>query len=290
MSTPVANRKRAALVVPSGASHFTIHQLVKEGDKDRRIKMKGPPEADGQVPDSWPVTQFSAQNVLQMWGDGKYRVEWYTAEGERIAQSGESFDVARPAKRTKRTLSAAARLDEEEEPAPALRHAAAPAPGAGGMGLMEMIALLDKTREQASERDRAFFLQMQQSQATLIAAMMGRAGGGDSAASLEIVQQRLQLEMDRRLFDLRREMLENGQRSDDPDDTEPGDREPPQDIPEAVERIGISFLEQLEGAAPELVQKMVPRFLEMLKSQGLAPSPEMQQRIAQAQNGHAHRS
>jgi hypothetical protein len=57
---------------------------------------------------------------------------------------------------------------------------------------------------------------------------------------------------------------------------------------EAVERIGVSFLEQLEGAAPELVQKMVPKFLQMLQSQGIAPSPEMAERIARAQNGAGH--
>jgi hypothetical protein len=291
VSNPVANRKRAALVVPSGASHFTIRQIVKEGEKTRMLKMQGPPdENSGEVPDSWPVSQFSTQAVLQMWGPGKYRVDWYQANGDRVPEThGESFDVAKPAKRPHRKLAAARHEEDEELPPPPLRPAtsAAAAPAMGGqIGIMEMLTLLDRARAEASERDRTFFLQMQQSQAQMIQALSGRGPGADSSASLELMRERMKLEMDQRMFELRREMLER-QPDEDPDD-DPSDLPPPADMSEAVERIGMSFLSQLEGAAPELVQKMVPRFLDMLRSQGLAPSAEMQARIAQAQNGAAH--
>jgi hypothetical protein len=294
LTSPVANRKRAALVVPAGASHFTIRQLVKKEDGSgvRMVKMVGPPDDTGQVPDSWPVSQFSPRNVLEMWGEGKYRVDWYQADGERVPQThGEAFDVAKPERRSHRKLSANREQEEPEAPPPPLRSIGAPSPAAspamtGQIGLLEMLALLDKAREQASERDRAFFLQMQQSQATLLAAIAGRGpSGGDAAASLELMQQRMALEMDKRMFELRREMLDR-EEPEEPDDG--SDLPPPADMSEAVERIGMSFLSQLEGAAPELVQKMVPRFLEMLQSQGLQPSAEMQRKIAQAQNGSGH--
>ncbi len=291
MAAPPEPRKRMQVVPPPGATHWSIYRVETTANgHGRRMKMTGPPEDNGQVPDAWPVDQFSTGQVLKMWGDGKYKVEWYGGDGERIASAGQLFEVATPSPAT-------AKQRKLQPPRRSARVEAAPEDevieraaqgGVGGIGILEILTLLRSEREEArelaaaqAERDRQFWAQMQAQQTQLLTTILGRGGGQVDG---EILRREMAVTVREGMAQLRRD-LDSQREEDDGDDPEPG-LDPPRDMSEAAERIGLSFLSELEGAAPAIVQKMVPAFVEFMQSKGLVPSPELQARIEAARHAN----
>jgi len=268
------------------------------GTSTKTEKLKGEPDESGYVPDNWAVGEFSPRNVLAKWGDGRYRVEWYGEDGEHMKGQGQTFDVAKPRVGRppgSRKLSPSKNASADDDDREPIDRATEKIASGGSLNFVELMAMMRAEREDQerraqaqAERDRQFWMQMQSQQTQLLTTILGSGGGRSTgAAETDLLKREMQLDLDRKLFDLRRE-LEPGPEPE-PEDPDDDVGEPPKDINEAVERIGMSFLGELEGAAPSLVQKMIPKFLEMLRAQGVTPSPEMQERIAAAQNGHAVR-
>jgi hypothetical protein len=293
MAPPQPKKRIGAPTPPPQATHWMISSIQTSGGRTRTKVLTGPPQSDGSVPDVWGVAEFSPSGVLNLWGEGKYRVEWYGSDQERLG--GELFEVAKPKKAGSPKLAAAKRRraavdDDDEDP-----EVADPG-GGGGMGFMQIMALLDRNTERAerreeakSERDRAFFMQMQQTQTALLTAIMGRPASPLGAESLQVLEQRLGLQIDQAMFRLEKKLAT--QPADEPDDDGDDGDEPPADIAEAAERMVMSWLGKVE-ANPELMGEFLPKILSFLKGQGVQPSDELQARIdaarAAASNGRAH--
>jgi hypothetical protein len=291
MAPPQAKKRIGAPTPPPQATHWMISSIHTSGGKTRHKVLTGPPLSDGSVPDVWAVAEFSPSGVLNLWGEGKYRVEWYGGDQERLG--GELFEVAKPKKHGSPKLAAGKRRrapdDDDEDP-----ELGESGGGGGGMGFMQIMALLDRNTERAerreeakSERDRAFFMQMQQTQTAMLTAFMGRPASPLGAESLQVLEQRLGLQIDQAMFRLERKL--STQPSDEPDETEDGD-EPPADIAEAAERMVMSWLGKVEQN-PELMGEFLPKIINFLKGQGVQPSDELQARIDAARaasNGRAH--
>lgn len=291
MSGRVTDPKRGLQIeAPPGATHFAILRVTRVNGAGRQEKMLGEPDESGYIPDNWPVEEFSTRSVLARWGEGKYRVEWYGgSDSAHMKGKGTSFEVAAPkSKRPSRKLTPSPAPPSRDSDEPTERAAAQIASGSP-IGFLEIMALMRQEREDQrergeaqAERDRQFWMQMQQQQTQLLQTLLTRGGGGGGADG-DLLKRELSLQLEQKMFELRQEMSH-----EEPEEPSDGAPDPPKDIEEAAERIGMAFLSQLEGAAPELVQKMIPRFLSMLKAQGMQPSAEMQARIAAAANG-AHR-
>ena len=294
MSAPAEPRKRLKVDVPSEAAHWSVYRVtIKPGGNHSRSRMKGSPGEDGAVPDAWPVGEFSTQRVLEVWGEGKYRVEWYDAAGERIPP-GQMFEVAKPEPKKGRKLTpnrrpAAIAEGDDDEPIAA---ATARASAGGGIGVLELMTLLRGEREDArelaerqAERDRQFWMQMQAQQTQLLTTVLGKTGG---AGDGELLRREMRLTVNEGLLTLERKF---GQFAQPPDDDDPDDDpdDPPKDLGEAGERIGLALLGEIERGAPQLLQEMMPTLVKFLQGKGFQPSPELQERIAHAQrNGHAN--
>jgi hypothetical protein len=285
-------KKRMSQRPPTDAKAFVIFSISRGertgGSKGGiRRRMTGPALEDGTVPDIWPISEFSTQKVLEMWGPGHYRVDFYDADDNLMRGQGYLFDVATPPSR--------GRTDRKLRPPPAetadLPIGAAAAPQ--GLGVLELIAMLRAEREDAdrraqaqADRDRAH--QTQQLE-ILMRLLDSRA---QPAADPELLRQQLQLSVDRGMLGIRQELFQR-QREDaeneEPD--EPDDTEPPATIEEAASRIGVSFFSEIERNAPHLLRELVPSVVEWLKPKGFTPSAALQQQIAQtlrARNGSGH--
>jgi hypothetical protein len=283
------------VIAPPEATHFSLYRLSTSANgSGRQAKLTGEAGENGVVPDAWPVAEFSTAAVLKAFGEGKYRVEWYTSEGDRIPP-GQRFEVAMPpasAKRGAPRKLATERTRGELAEAEPLERAAAQANSGAGIGILELMALLRSEREEAreiaaqqAERDRQFWAQTQAQQAQLLQTVLARpaaAGAGDA----DLMRRELRLELEQRLFDFRRQMPNGGEENEENEDND----EPPANIDEAGERIAMRILGELESRAPEMVPGAIQWVLDFLKQKGIAPSPELTDRIRAAQNGHAHRS
>lgn len=285
---PPEPRKSLEVVPHPEASHWSIWRLLQGNKHGNRKKLTGPPLDNGTVPDSWPVSEFSTQRVLAVWGDGKYRVEWYGTDGERIPH-GNTFEVAKPASKRDRARRLTPRADDEIDERDVLERL--PASPRGELGLVEILTLLRGERESAqqreqaqADRDRQFFAQMQQQQTSLLTSLLQRPAAG-GAVDAEILRREMRQTIREQMFELRRELAGN-----ETEETEPDPSDPPADLNEAGERIGMKFLGELEQATPGLIQKViVPQVLAWMKARGLQPPADVEAAIADAQaNGHAH--
>jgi hypothetical protein len=304
MPTPPEPKKRMQMQPPSGATHWTLWRVRSKhnasGNPGGRDKCKGEPGEDGQVPDMWPVADFSTALVLDRWGDGKYRVDWYDQAGALMKGQSQIFEVATPAskkppQRPKArsrggAVAAAAELFEEREET---RAAAPQIAAGGGIGVLEMLTLLRAEREdarereqQANDRNMQFMMQMQAQQTQLLTTLIGRPGGGSSAEESALLRRELEQTMREQMFAFRQELAANGGGGGDDPDDDPDD--PPANLEEAGDRIGMAILADLEQRAPHLLQEMIPQVINFLKSKGFTPSADVQARAAVAANGHAN--
>lgn len=281
---------------PPEAKAFVIYRVGTSKTahhSGQRIRMKGTPLTDGSVPDIWPVGEFSTQRVLEVWGPGRYKVEFYDGEDNLMKGQGHLFDVAFPEgkePRSDRKLRPPKReRTEEDEPS------AAPA-AAGGIGFLELLTLLrgereeaDRRAEAAKERDRDFYAAQQAQQTQLLTILLGNRSSGPDAnvlgQQMNLAIQQGMLGIRQQLFAQQREDAEN----EEPEDPDPND--PPQDLEDAGSRIGLAFFREIEHNAPHLLRELVPTVVEWLKPKGFQPSANLQQQIAATlrhRNGAGH--
>lgn len=288
MPPPEAKKKFGTPVPPAEATHWTLQRVTTETGgtrpQTRSTKCTSAPLPDGSVPDVWPVSEFSTANVLAIWGEGKFRVDWYDKSNERL--DGQLFEVAKPKTAGGTKLKGKGRPvrdPDEIDPAIYERVASAPSNGAG-LGFMEVMTLLDRATERAerreeakAQRDREFMTTMMQ--------LVSQKGAGPSAESLDVIQQRMALQIDQAMFRLEKRLAAQEEPEPD-DDPEPDDTDPPKDISEAGEKIALRVLSEIEQKTPELLMQFLPRIMSFLQGE---PSAEFKSRIraaqAAAQNG-----
>jgi hypothetical protein len=287
-------KKRMSQRPPTDAKAFVIFSVSRGeraggGKGGIRRRMTGPALEDGTVPDIWPISEFSTQKVLEMWGPGHYRVDFYDADDNLMRGQGYLFDVATPPGRS--------RTDRKLRPPPpdAPDIPIGAAAGPQGLGVLELITMLRAEREDAdrraqaqADRDRAH----QTQQLEIMMRLLESRAQPTPAADPELLRQQLQLSVDRGMLGIRQELFHR-QREDaeneEPDD-EP-DTEPPATIEEAASRIGVSFFSEIERNAPHLLRELVPTVVEWLKPRGFTPSATLQEQIARtlrARNGQGH--
>ena len=116
--------KRTNVAPPSGAATFALFSVTTtrtesaEGKRYSRSKSKklhGPAAEDGTLPDMWPIEEFSTRFVVDGWGAGSYRVDWYGVDGQRL--SSDSFKLDTPPS-VARKRAAQAHAVEGEDAAP----------------------------------------------------------------------------------------------------------------------------------------------------------------------------
>lgn len=290
MRRPPPQQLSMSIDPPSGATHWSIWKVTPRNrttnDPGRRDQLSGEAQADGNVPSAWPIDQFSKQNVLEQWGDGRYRVEWYDANNEHMKGQGQLFEVAKPKGRPAKPPKLQPRLRPSSEAEPAYEPPAAAGNGSQTIGFLEVLTLLRAERESAreqeaqrAERDRQWQMQLQQQNTQLLQAILGNRS---SPADGDLLRRELNQTIREQLFAFREEQQ---RREGELEPEEPEGTDPPRDIEEAGNRIGLALLGELEHKAPELLNKFLPNLLNTLKGQGFTPSPELE---AQIRERHAN--
>ncbi len=297
---PSPKKPAGPVIVPPNAATWTLAELyTDEKGKSRRRACKTPPLEDGSVPESWAASEFSERNVLDTWGGGRYRVDFYDAKDEHCSGMGRVFEVAKPTggqalKRKKRRTED---LDEDEDrPLGRVRPLAAGGGAAAPMSLMDYLTLQRQEQKEQREReerlaerargeareqresDRQFF--------TTIVGLMKGGGGGDF--NPDILRRELALEMREGISGIRRDLASDLGRRPDTDGDDDDDDKPPKDIGEAGNRIVLGMLGELEERAPELLNEAIPTIVGWMRSKGIMPSPKLQAEIEEhraAQNG-----
>jgi hypothetical protein len=291
----------STIVVPPEAHHWAIDRLTteeKNGKKfARRTGMTSDPLSDGTVPRSWPASEFSPARVLEHWGPGKYRVEFFDMKGEMLTGTARVFDVATPKpaagpalRKTKHAQAREPVFEDDDDP-PARRRG-----GGGGdsLSVSELIMLQREDRaaqeareERLAERARQDAVAQQQRDREFMGMVMAtmQQSRAPVEASSDLLRRELALEIKEGLSRIRRDLDDR-----EPDDPDPEDETPPKDLDEAGTRIGMRLLSELEQRAPDLIEEAIPRIADYLKTKGFKPSAELEAAMAQKPtNGRAHR-
>jgi len=244
----------------------------------KKLKMNGPPREDGSVPDSWPVSEFSPKALLDMWGDGKYVVEWYEEAGKRIRST--VYEVANPAPagarlRGRKPLRSTDEIEDEPERTTPLERMRAAGAGAT-MSIMDYLILQREDAKAAADREERLAARHREEAAAAqqrdrefmgaIIATLKQPTAPNSAPDADLLRREMQLAIREGMHAIRRDVGEQLAQipTEDPDDDEDG--APPKDLDEAAERIGQQLLGKLENVAPEVVEKLVPRVNEWLQT------------------------
>lgn len=294
------DKKRIRFKPPTEAVAFVVFRIgVKNSPGGHhggtRVRCKGPPLSDGTVPDMWPISEWSTQRVLEMWGPGRYKVDFYDGGDNLMRDEGHFFDVAHPP--TSKTGRGDRRLRpprleavEDDEPT------SAAASAGKGFSFLEILTLMrgeredaDRRAEAAKERDREFYAAQQAQQTQLLTVLLGNKGAGVDS---DLMRREMQLSIDRGMLGIRQQLFQE-EREREPDEPERGDgtEEPPANLEEAGSRIGMAFFSEIERNAPHLLRELVPTVVEWLKPRGFQPSATLQQQIAatlRARNGVGH--
>lgn len=298
--------------VPENADSWTLHKHWKSDDgKERRTKVKGVPNEDGSVPDQWPASEFTPANVLAVFGEGTFRVDFYDAQGKHIEGSGKLFDVANPPKH-KQKLKPTTRGrpsnvmrgaegdgDGDDDGDPIARVARR---GGESLSMLDFMLMQREERKEqerreerlaerarqdsiaAQERDRQFL-------GTMLATMAQR--GGAPAEDASLLRREMNVTIRESMSSLKRELLNALPEETDEPDAEPGNETPPEDMAEGASRIGMRMLQELEQRAPDLLNEAIPNIAKWFQSKGFKMSDELQGEINGAGapvNGRAHRS
>lgn len=293
-----ASPKMGSPVAPAaGAHHWTIVRLTNrtvknpETGKQRQQsvaeRLRGDPGEDGIVAEAWLVSEFKPAHILARWGEGRYRVDWYSTKNERVGS--DIFEVS--AAKTKGRASGSRLAPVSEE---AASEASPPALDRGGMPTDPWsLMLYMQQREEASaererirgdqqrERDREFNAQMQAQNAANLQAMLSAttrpaavadASGELARREMAVTMQEMSLKLEKRLAALV-DNLDLGGGDDD-------DKDLPGSLQEAGTRIGMKLLGELEEKAPELLEEAIPRVASWLKSKGFGASDELEDELA----------
>jgi len=273
---------------PPEARAFALQRGDKKPgtDRFRYLPVRGEPLEDGTIPALWPATEFSLRAVLENFGPGQYRVEWYDGSGEHMKGKGARFAVAAPAPKPKKGRPPQ-RRELEEEPEPLGLPAGTAPPAGGSLGFVELLTLLRGERDDAqrradaqAERDRQFWATMQATQTQLLTTVLGARGQG--GADPDLIRREINVGIREGIAQLREE-FQGG--DDEPDDLPPGD--PPADLSEAGERVGMQVLATLEQSAPHVLRAIMPNIVKSIMGAKLPPEAQakIQAAVQQALNG-----
>jgi len=93
MTTKTATPPQKA--IPKAASTWTLMRYERRTRKDKedgkkyhanaQVRMRGEPDEDGNVPEVFPIAEFSTSNVLSRWGDGRYFVHFFDKRGAKVS-------------------------------------------------------------------------------------------------------------------------------------------------------------------------------------------------------------
>jgi len=305
----VTPKRPPRITPPKGASFFGLHRILVINGKSRRQQVKGPADDSGEVQTMWPAADFSTANVLESFGPGRYRAVWISANNEEMKNEAVSFEVAEPAKRNK-APRLRRRGDEDEEPeAPRGRFTGRIAHRREGMGMEEVLALLEVRDERAAAREAANL----DRQRTELAAAQDRdrlmwqnmmqlmtvqhqqpAPGPTSPAFEELMRRELKLSLREATAELRSQFggafaQQAGQGDDDDTDDEDPDPE------KMIARVFGQALGAVEQETPGFVHNVVmPKIAEWLQKKGVTGvKPATAEKLEAAlnainQRGHAN--
>jgi hypothetical protein len=291
--------KPNALRPPPTAALWTLWQKTPDPKNKHRMvatQLRDPnPGPDGQVPEMWSVAEFSAKRVLEVWGAGLYRVEWYASDGKKLAGQGMTFEVAEPTAAPTR-----GRLNRSKAHGPAVdaadvltaATAAAGAP-AGGIGIMEMLQLFAQRDEKAERREerarqeaqQAAAIQQQRDRefiAMMFQALTQRAGESAGGVSPDLIRREINVGIREGLQQLQAQLGGDG----DDDDDVPGD--PPASLEDAGKQLMGTVLQVLQQKAPTLIQEIIAK----AQAGGLTAEQlaALEAQARGATNGRAHAS
>jgi len=289
--------KPLKLTIPPEAHHFSVWRVRVERTRNVEGRMKshhtydrcrGEPQPDGTVPEVWPIVEFSAPRVLDHWGPGRYRIDFFNAAGDQI-KPGVRLEVAEPvAKGPKLSRSkprpGRAGDDQQDDD----RHGARATPDS--MSAWEVMAMLDQREQRATERITAQFQAQGDRDRAFMSSMMQLATSGRGAPggeSTDLLRRELGLTVEKELFRIRKDLAASiGQLAAEREEEEPDDDDGPKDLDEAGERIGLALLRELEQRAPELIEEAIPQLVRWLQGKGFQPSDRLRQRMqAKTVNG-----
>ncbi len=310
MSVP-ERKKTLQIRPPSEATHWilfrTRNEKGKSGHHGRQERLTGPtPDSDGKVADMWPVSEFSTMQVLNIWGPGRYRAEWYTGAGEHMRGLGSSFMVANPPDANEPRLAHVRRRRRTESAIEAGEFEGVPVRSEGSMGMLDVMTLrraereaAERRAELAAERARQESLDQRQRDREFMQQMMALVGQQQRtpgpAADVNAIARELNLSMREQMFALRQELglqqLESARQEAEAGAAGGGS------IEDAVEGIGHALLDELEEQVPQVVREGLPDILNFFRSKGYQPSAEMEARLSAlrtlangAGGGHANGS
>lgn len=281
--------RRANVAPPAGAHHFSVLQNTttrqtspetgRTYSRTKAKKMVGEALEDGTLPDAWPVELFSTRFVVDSWGPGSYRIDWFSADGTRL--SGDALRLDTPPSVARKRAEQAHAVDAEDDDAPAATGAMPRTPFEWMLFMQQRDEVQTERRRQesreeatrvrheaaaAAERDRQFMAHMM----TLM--QQRPAAGGE--VSGDLLRREMNVAIREGVQQLRGEVTQvlsaipqGGDDDEDPTTLEGG-----------AERIGLAILKELEGAAPDLVEQAIPAVVAML--QGKQPAAELAARLA----------
>jgi len=252
---------------PPDATHWAIHRGDPGGRRGLRYtRLRWPePEADGSLGELWPVEIFSPKLVLETWGPGKYRVDWYGADGAHMKGLSRTFQVAKPrddAAPPKRRRARPAAADEPEADEPTLD--GVPVGRDGRVGLLEVIALMQQSEQRAADRaeaQRAREREESTRQMQMWTQLMGNMRGS-AQPDFDTVGRQISLSIREQMMGIREELgMRRLEEAEEDRETEP------EDLQGALDRFGLGMLGELEKEAPGWIRDNVPKFLEWMKTQ-----------------------
>lgn len=284
-------KKAWDLKPPPTAHHWSLWKLRTERPpgqrpKGRQDRCQGTPNEDGSIPETWPIETFSARNVLEGWGPGRYRVEFFDSSDSVVARKSFAVDNPRTGKATApRTRRTAEQDDDDTDTVvSSVRGGGSTKVKRGDrISAWEVMALIDQREQAAAERYRQDAQIAQQRDRDFFNNMLTLIAQQRTAPTMDIdlIRREMRLSINENMFQIRRE-LGSQQEAEEPDTEEDLD-DRPKDIGEAGTRIMMSLLGELEQKAPALIDEAIPMIAKALQRRGFEPSDRLKHAIDQAQ-------
>lgn len=293
----VAPKLRGAVAPPAGADYFAIYAVQsarvknEEGRAYTQTKAKrlhGEALDDGTKPETWPASDFSTRFVLETWGPGLYRVDWFAKDGTRLG--GDRLNLDTPPKEAQARAARAHRPFQGEEPeeSPAAAYFGGSMPQDPFQWMIwsqqREEAAAERRRQEAREeelrREREYDRRQEQDRQfmqTMMTTLAGRSGGSDQVSG-DLLRREMSVAIREGMQSVN-ERVASALGTIAAQVPQGGDGDRPTDIGDGAERIGLAFLEELEDAAPEIVSAALPNIISLLEGKGWRPSPELQAKI-----------
>jgi hypothetical protein len=276
---------------PPDAHHWIAYKVDRVGKK--KFKVRGEPLADGTVPDSWPVEEFSTARILDLWGPSVYVTMWFNAAGEQLGTS--TFEVAqastpdpagpklkrprgRPPSAPRNLAAPLADDEDDDEPAPVRRQTGE------SMSLGDYLVLQQQNADRQEKREERIAARLredaernQQRDREFMGQILATLRQPTGAPDADLLRREMALTIREGLSQIRSELAPLGGADDDDEE-----ETPPADLEEAGQRVGMRLLQELEQKTPDLLRDAIPRISEWLQAQGFRPSPELAAQIAAA--------